>query len=176
MALFDSTRLIGGTTGVAAGGGDDLYLAPAFHFSVVFLRNLSGLDGDLREENSFTEVSGLAPEFELDSVREGGENRFTHQLPKSVKHPKLVLKRGVARRNSALAQWCQETLEYGLVSGVRPMDLSVRLLDEKGEPLRAWDVINAYPVKWETEGFKSTKNEIAIEIIELSYNFSNRVA
>jgi phage tail-like protein len=56
------------------------------------------------------------------------------------------------------------------------MDLSVRLLDEKGEPLRAWDVINAYPVKWETEGFKSTKNEIAIEIIELSYNFSNRVA
>ena len=170
MSIFDRLNL---TT--AADGGSNLYLAPAFYFSVVFLRNLGGLENDLREENSFTEVSGLAPEFELESVKEGGENRFTHQLPKRVKHPKLVLKRGRAPIDSALAQWCSETLEYGLVSGVRPMDLSVRLLDEKGEPLRAWDVVNAFPVKWEVDGFNSTKNEIAIEKIELSYNFSNRI-
>ena len=37
---LDSARLIGGATGAAAGGGDDLYLAPAFYFSVVFLRIL----------------------------------------------------------------------------------------------------------------------------------------
>lgn len=159
----------------AADEGSNLYLAPSFYFSVVFLRNLKGLKNDLRDENSFTEVSGLAPEFELEPVKEGGENRFTHQLPKRVKHPKLVLKRGIAPKDSALAQWCSETLEYGLVAGVRPMDLSIRLLDEKGEPLRAWDVINAFPVKWEVDGFKSTKNEIAIEKIELSYNFSNRI-
>ena len=31
---------------------------------------------------------------------EGGENRFVHRLPKPVKHPNLVLKRGLATTSS----------------------------------------------------------------------------
>lgn len=151
------------------------YLAPAFHFRVVFLGKLAGLKNSSPDDNSFLEVSGLSPEMELDPVYEGGENRFVHQLPKGVKYPKLVLKRGIAGSESPLVAWCQETLENGFVERIRPMNLSVRLLGEKGSPIRAWDVINAIPVKWEVEGFNSTKNELAIEKIELSYNFANRI-
>ncbi|TPW15554.1 MAG: hypothetical protein FD130_1178, partial [Halothiobacillaceae bacterium] len=39
----------------------------------------------------------------------------------------------------------------------------------------AWTFANAYPVSWEVESFSSTKNEVAIEKLELSYNYSNRM-
>ena len=97
------------------------------------------------------------------------------QLPKSVKHPKLVLKRGVAGRNSALAQWCQETLEYGLVSGYGPWISLLDCLMKRASRYELGTSLTHIRLSGK-QGFKSTKNEIAIEIIELSYNFSNRVA
>ncbi len=159
----------------AWGSKTEDYLAPAFYFRVDFIGKSTGLDNSSPDDNSFLEVSGLSPEIELEPVYEGGENRFVHQLPKGVKSPKLVLKRGIADSNSPLVKWCQETLENGFISMIKPMNLSVRLLNESGGPVRAWDVVTAFPVKWEVEGFNSTKNDLAIEKIELSYNYSNRI-
>ncbi len=45
---------------------------------------------------AFQEVGGLEAEIEVETVVEGGENRFVHRLPKPVKHPNLSLKRGLA--------------------------------------------------------------------------------
>ena len=92
----------GANYNVAAEEEGQSYLAPAFHFRVVFLGKLTGLKNSSPDDNSFLEVSGLSPEMELDSVHEGGENRFVHQLPKGVKYPKLVLKRGIADSESPL--------------------------------------------------------------------------
>lgn len=150
------------------------YLAPSFYFRVVFGGKSGLLDNSSPADHSFLEVSGLSAEIDLEPVIEGGENRFVHQLPKGVKFPKLSLKRGIADMNSPLVKWCSQALEGGLVERIQPMDLSVRLLDQTGDPLRTWDIVNAYPVRWEVEGFNSTKNEIAIEKIELSYNYANR--
>jgi len=158
----------------AAGEEKQPYLAPSFYFRVEFVGNTGSLDNSATADNSFLEVSGLSAEIETEAVVEGGENRFTHQLPMGVKFPKLALKRGIAGMNSPLVKWCKSVLEGGFVERIQPMQLSVRLLDQSGDPLRAWDIINAYPVRWEVEGFNSTKNQIAIEKIELSYNYANR--
>jgi len=147
------------------------YPPAAFHFTVTFGRQPQDADG------SFREVIGIGPEMETEPVTEGGENRFVHQLPKAVKHPRLVLKRGIAPNGSLLVKWCQETLERGLVRPIFPKLVHVYLLDEFGRPLRAWSFANAYPVKWEVDGgFQSMKNEVALEKIELSYAFSKREA
>jgi phage tail-like protein len=145
-----------------------LYPPAAFHFTVTFGTNPQDADG------SFQEVSGIAPEMETESVPEGGENRFVHTLPKAVKSARLVLKRGIAALDSRLVMWCQSVLEGGLARPVFPKLLHVFLLDEKGQPLRAWSFANAYPVKWEVEPFNATKNEVAVEKIELSYAYSKR--
>lgn len=150
------------------------YLAPSFYFRVVFGGKSGELDNSSPSDHSFLEVSGLSAEIETESVVEGGENRFVHQLPKNVKFPKLSLKRGIAEMNSPLVKWCRQALEGGLVELIQPMDLSVRLLDQSGDPLRTWDIVNAYPVRWEVEAFSSSKNQLAIEKIELSYNYANR--
>ena len=76
----------------AVPAGDD-YPPPAFHFAVSF--GTATRDADC----SFREVSGIGPEMETETVVEGSENRYVYQLLKAVKHPRRVLKRGVAAFN-----------------------------------------------------------------------------
>jgi len=144
------------------------YPHPAFHFKVVFALS-SGIT-----DMSFQEVSGIGPEIQSEDVTEGGENRFVHRLPKGVKHPRLVLKRGVASQLSPLVRWCRKVLEGDFSEPIVPTQVGVTLLDEKGIPVAVWSVTGAYPVKWEIEAFNSTKNDVAIEKIELNYSYSTR--
>ena len=146
------------------------YPLPAFYFKVIFAATAEN------DDTSFQEVSGISSEMETEGYIEGGENRFAHHLPKSVKHTRLVLKRGIAGMDSPLVSWCRDVLEGGFIKPIEAMTIEVRLMDEAGEPVRAWSFVNAFPVSWEVEGFHSTKNEVAIEKIELSYNYFERVA
>ncbi|MFT4925149.1 MAG: phage tail-like protein [Phenylobacterium sp.] len=143
-------------------------LPVAFQFTVVPL--LNPLD-----QGSFQEVGGIEATIEVDKVVEGGQNRYVHQLPTSISHSNLTLKRGVASITSALVVWCLSVFEGGFDIPIVPMDLAVSLLDENGMPLRVWSVFSAWPVKWQVDAFNSTKNEVAIETIELSYNHFIRV-
>lgn len=140
------------------------YPPAAFYFSVVF-------DNNPDSDNSFQEVTGIAPEITTEEYAEGGENRYIHQLPKAVKHPRLVLKRGVATLNSPLVKWCTKVLEQFTIP-ICPQSLVLYLLDPDGCPARSWSFIEAYPVKWEIESFNSKKNEVAIEKIEFCYAYS----
>lgn len=148
---------------------DDGYQPSAFYFKVAFAATAGMSD------TSFQDVSGIGSEIETEPYVEGGENRYVHQLPKSVKHPKLVLKRGIAKATSPLVIWCRSVFEGDFAAPIVPMPVMVYLMNENKVPIRAWSFANAYPVNWEVENFNSTKNEVAIEKIELSYNYSNRV-
>ncbi|SRR5450830_89350 len=147
----------------------DVYPPAAFHFKVVFGATLGLTD------TSFQEVSGMSAEVETETVVEGGENRYVHTLPKGVKHPNLELKRGIAALTSPLVIWCRSVFEMDFMIPVLAQPIIVMLLDKHHTPLRVWSFANAYPVKWEVETFNSTKNEVAIEKIVLSYTYSNRL-
>ena len=144
------------------------YPLPAFYFRVVFA-------GFPDMDTSFQEVSGIRSEIEFEEVAEGGENRHVHRLPKSVKHPVLSLKRGITGKKSSLVKWCKSVMEGDFNKPIRPMEVKVYLLDENNSPVSGWSFANAYPVKWEIDGFNSTKNEVAIETIELVYNNLERI-
>lgn len=145
------------------------YPPAGFYFKVSFATS-AGL-----ADTSFQEVSGLTAEMNVEEVVEGGENRYTHRLPVQVRHPNLVLKRGIAAITSPLVVWCKATLEADLAIPLVAQPIVVQLLSETGMPLRAWSLANAYPVKWEVAGFHAQKNEVAIETIELAYNYSMRL-
>lgn len=147
----------------------EIYPPPAFYFKVAFDQN-SGIS-----DTSFQEVSGMTAEVTTESLVEGGENNFVHTLPTGLKHPNLQLKRGVASTDSPLIEWCRDVFEMGFIKPVAPQSLMVQLLDQKGEPLRGWFFGNAWPIKWEVANLSSTKNEVLIETIELSYTYSFRV-
>ncbi|WMW80505.1 phage tail protein [Undibacterium cyanobacteriorum] len=144
------------------------YPPPAFYFTVTIG------DGMQVPDASFSEVSGISIEMETEAVVEGGENRFVHQLPKSIKHPNLELKRGLTTLSSPLVKWCKDTLEGAFIKPIEPKTIVVKLNGAEGEVLRAWALIGAYPVKWDVEGFNATKNEVAIEKMTFAYTYSKR--
>lgn len=165
MVAIPDAGLMSAALGAMLGGS----LPAAFHFRVVFSATQGTTD------TSFQEVSGIGSEMELEEVVEGGENRYVHRLPKGVRHPRLVLKRGVADASSPLVIWCKSVFESGCHVALVPMPILVFLLDENRLPARGWFFANAYPVNWKMDPFNATGNEVAIEEIELSYNHMFRI-
>lgn len=147
----------------------DVYPAPAFYFKVAFAA------AELRGDSSFQEVSGLGSELAFEEVREGGENRYVQRLPTGVKHPPLELKRGVGSVDSPLVQWCRAVMDGEGLARIQTLPLAVYLMNADKVPIRAWQFADAFPVKWEFDPFNSTKNEVAIEKIVLSYSYSTRI-
>ncbi|HEX5793374.1 MAG TPA: phage tail protein [Rheinheimera sp.] len=144
------------------------YPLAAFYFRVKFAATGDSAD------TAFQEVSGIGAQLETEEVTEGGENRFVHRLPKTVKYSNLVLKRGIADINSQLVKWCLKVFEQGLDSAITPMTMMVELLDSAGQPARSWSFVNAWPVSWQVEAFNAAKNEVAIEKLEFSYQYMTR--
>ena len=141
----------------------DAYYPPVgFHFQVHF--NLSkGTELDTR----FQEVSGLARELEVVTVTEGGENRFSHRLPGRAKYPNLVLKRGLVK-DSELVRWFQAAVDN---LEIKPVAVTISLLDREHKPVSSWKLVGAWPVKWSVSSFDAQKNGIAVDTIELAYQY-----
>lgn len=145
--------------------GDERSLLTGFYFSV----SIAGQSGT--QDAAFQEVTGLSKTLEVEDVVSGGENRFKYRLPKQVTFENLVLKRGILLEASPLIQWCQDTLDQGLVKSITTKDVIVKLLNEKGQPCQAWTFVAAYPLKWSVSEFNSEKNALLIETIELAYRY-----
>ncbi len=151
------------------------YPPGAFYFSVSVLGSASLLAAASGMDSSFQEVSGIEARWETEDVTEGGENRFTHRLPKPAKYSNLVLKRGVVTRDSFLAEWFGLSVGSGLSLPIIPQNLLVTLLNADGLPMVAWGFINAWPLRWVVSPLSSQENRILTETLELSYHYFERV-
>ena len=138
------------------------YPPVGFHFLVEF----EGL-GSQEQDHQFQSVSGLSVDIETEEIAEGGENRFKHKLPVKTKYPNLTLKRGILI-NSDVIDWCRNAIEN---FSFKPVNLTVKLLNEEHQPLVSWNVVHAYPVKWAVEDFNAEESKLVIENVELTYNY-----
>jgi len=132
-----------------------------FHFRVEF--------ANIKGEFEFQSVSGLNVELETEQIAEGGENRFKHRLPVRTKFTNIILKRGL-KVNSDLIKWCRDAV---IDFNITPTDMTIILLNEEHEPLQTWNVVHAWPVKWEVTDLNAEESKITVESIELAYNFFN---
>lgn len=135
-----------------------------FHFLVTFELFPQSV-ADIR----FQEVSGLNVELQMESVKEGGENRFEHQLPVRTKYADLTLKRGLLI-GSGVYRWCKNAFED---FEFQPVNLLVSLLNEQHAPVLSWHVVHALPKKWDISAFNAEQNTIAIETLTLTYRYYN---
>lgn len=133
-----------------------------FHFLVEF----ESLNKN-KNDNYFQNVSGLSVDIETEEVAIGGENRYKQKLPVRTKFPNLVLKRGMLL-DSELITWCRDAVEQFKFS---PTNLTVKLLNEEHKPVKVWNVVQAYPVKWNVDEFNAMESKLVVETIELSYNY-----
>jgi phage tail-like protein len=137
------------------------YPPVAFHFKVEFLS--LGNNNDSR----FQSVSGLSLEYDVETVKEGGENRFEHKLPGRAKYPDMSLKRGMLT-DSAVIKWMLDALKNRIIN---PVDVNVSLLNEFHMPLVTWKVHKAWPRKWSVADLNANDNAVVIETLDLCYSY-----
>ncbi len=141
----------------------DLFAPPVgFHFLVVF-----ELFPQTPQDFRFQEVSGLDVELEMEPVKEGGQNRFTHQLPVRNRYTDITLKRGLFI-GSGITLWCKNAIEDFVFV---PTNVLISLLTPEHLPLQSWYVINAIPKKIQVSNFNAQENSVVVESLVLSYNY-----
>jgi phage tail-like protein len=87
-------------------------------------------------------------------------------MPGLVKNGNLTLKRGKFERDFDFNKWLDDVANER-VNGRR--DVTIRLLNEKHQPVAAWAAARCFPVKISAPDLKSDANEAAIESIEIAH-------
>jgi phage tail-like protein len=111
----------------------------------------------------FRSVSGLTVEIDVVEYREGGSNDV-RKLPGQVKYPNLVLKQGFSGV-SELQKWA-----FRIAAGqVERKKGTIVISDQQQHVVATYTITNAWPAKWEGPDFDATKNDIAIETLEIAH-------
>lgn len=137
---------------MAIGARRDPYLAYRF------LVELEGL-----VVGGFSDVTGLQSEIEFFDYREGGVNDYIHKLWGPTRYPtNLTLKHGLTDRFD-LWLWY-----LGITQGIiLRRNLSILLLDDRGDEKIRWNFIGAYPVRWIGPELRAGSAAVTIETLEL---------
>jgi phage tail-like protein len=135
----------------------DPYPLPRFHFQV----DWGGA------KISFTEVTGLITEREKIEYRHSDSKDF-HKIaqPGLQKVSNLVLKRGRFENDIDYHAWYDEVADDRVN---KRRDVTIRLLNEKHQPVAAWKASRCFPLKVTAPDLKSDANEIAVEAIEIAH-------
>lgn len=130
------------------------------------------LDG--KEVGSFVEISGLSVTVEVDELVEGGQNGFTHRLPRGLKWQNIVLKCGLTDPD-VLLPWLADCsgpgVERAKSNGYKlaTRTATIAVHDSLGERVRGWALEHAYPVRWSGPRFAASGNELASEELEVCH-------
>src|SRR5438132_2642983 len=147
----------------------DYYPPWSFYYKVEFLLGGGPAPTD---DARFQTVSGLSVEYDYESFKEGGENRFEHKLPVRTKYADMVLKRGMLT-GSGVIKWFLTAFRDREFS---PADVNVILMNEKGDPLRTWNVAHAITKKWLVSDLNANESSVVIETKEIvlrNYNIQS---
>lgn len=114
----------------------------------------------------FSEVSGLNVETEPIEYRHGASPEFTKtKMPGLQSYSNITLKRGSFQSDNEFFEWWN-TIK---LNTIERRDITISLLNEEHEPLIAWKIKNAWPIKVESTDLKADGNEVAIETMELAH-------
>lgn len=133
------------------------YPIPRFHFQV----DWGGT------KLSFTEVTGLVMEREKIEYRHSAAPDFNRiAIPGLIKNNNFTCKRGTFENDREMYDW------FALITTDRVenrRDVTIRLLNEKHQPVAAWTATRCFPVKITAPDLKSDANEAAIESMEIAH-------
>ena len=113
----------------------------------------------------FQKVSGLSSTIETTTVNEGGQNLYTHRLPRRVGYENLILERGFVVGSPL-------NLEFNIAMSLfkfAPSNVMITLLDGNAAPLAAWMFLKAFPVRWATADLSASEDQVLIDTLELCY-------
>ncbi len=138
--------------------------------TVFCFKVLINIDGHSRGEAYFKSVSGLKYETEVTDYHEGGLNVSTHRLVGTTKWPNLVLKKGFSGPPLIhLLNWRRSWLNDAPGEKLKRADGKIIQLSSDMKQMCAWEFIRGWPCKWEGPEYDASKDELAIETLEIAH-------
>ncbi|MCA3422620.1 MAG: phage tail protein [Roseomonas sp.] len=113
----------------------------------------------------FQRVSGLSASISTVTVREGGQQLYTHRLPDMVSYENLVLERGFMVGSPLNIEF---NVAFSLMK-FAPSNVMITLLNEDAVPIAGWMFVQAFPVRWATADLDASRDEVLIDTLELAY-------
>jgi len=145
--------------------GKTVYQTVNFLFKVQFSFDMSETSVDIH----FQSVTGLDSTMETETLKEGGENLFTHVLPVRRKFGPLVLKRGILMPGkSGLTDKLKEAFQNDTFEPFKLVIID--LLDENHKSMVHWEIDNVWPLSWKIGELNAMEGAVLIETMELNYN------
>jgi phage tail-like protein len=120
---------------------------------------------DHTDLGSWTKCEGLSVEYDVQEVKEGGNNGFIHRWPGRAKLQNLKLTRPVTKETQKVADWLASV-------GTDPKrsTAEIAVLDGGGETVASWRLEGIYPVRWTGPTLDTGSNTVALEVLELIHN------
>ncbi len=124
------------------------------------------LEIDSIEQTGFSEVTVGDSSTDPIEYREGDEPTTARKLNGLNKYGNITLKWGITE-STELADWHQL-----VVDDATPLDdarraVVIRVQNEAGEEKAAFEVVKAWPCKYDPSDMNATGNEVAIDTLEL---------
>jgi phage tail-like protein len=123
---------------------------------------------------AFSEAS--VPDITVDTVdyREGTDPIYKRPLSGLTSYGRLTLKKGLTD-GMDLYNWQQQVSQLGSGSASAKKNISLVLMDTDASEKARWNVINAWPVKYETTGLNASSSDVMVETLELVMDYMTRV-
>lgn len=129
-----------------------------FYFTVDF--------GGAMKNTSFQEISGLDIESQPIEYRAGDSAVFsTIKMPGMTKFGNITFKKGVFVKDNQFFDWYNQIK----MNTIKRVAITIKLLDEGGNPTMTWTLKNAWPTKITGTDLKSDGNEVAVETLEVAH-------
>lgn len=115
------------------------------------------------------------PDTTTDPVdyREGTDPTTQRKLSGLTKYGNITLKKGLTD-SMELYDWRKSVEQTGAV-GARK-NISLILIDEEGNDKARWDIVEAWPTKYDPSDFSAKGNEVVIETLEIVHEGVTRVS
>lgn len=143
----------------------------AFSFSI----HISMHDGGPTVQAAFAECSGLEVTLKPFEAREGGSAARQIYLPGTVSYGQLTLKRGMSA-DTGLWDWFEQAYSAALDSPnkLKRSDVAVVVRSTDGKASASYVLFNCHPVRLKAPALDAAKGGIAIEELQLAYEWLQR--
>jgi phage tail-like protein len=120
------------------------------------------LEIDGVQASRFSEVSGLEVTTEIIEYRAGNEPTHVRKIPGLTKYGNVTLKRGITE-SMELHDWHRRIVD----GAVERKSVVVVIVDEEGQDKARFEIVEAWPCRYEVTDLDGKGNDVAIEAIEL---------
>jgi phage tail-like protein len=123
------------------------------------------------QQAGFSEVSGFDITVDPIDYREGTDPTHVRKLTGMTKYGNVTLKWGITT-SMELYNWHRQIVDGDIVRKT----LAIVSVNERGEDVNRWEIVEAWPTKYDPMDFNAKGNEAGIGTLELACEGVNQTS